>query len=108
MKLSMSVFLAFFLIFMACSGDDDDVADVNCGENWLAAEQVQDALTEFTNALSTYGMDSTPENCDAVKDAGNDYVDVLESFRSCAVDQGTLDQWQQAIDDSREQIDNIC
>lgn len=108
MKLSMSVFLAFFLIFMACSGDDDDVADVNCGENWFAAERVQDAFTEFSSAANAYGMNPTTDNCNAFKDAGNDYVDILESFRSCAVDQGDLDQWQQAIDNTRDSLDNLC
>ncbi len=105
----MSVFLSFFLIFMACSDDDDnDVANVACGQNWFNTEQVQNALTEFTNAASAYGMNQTAENCQAFKDAGNEYVDVLESFRTCAVDQGGLDEWQRNIDETRNSIETLC
>jgi hypothetical protein len=104
----MGIFLAFFLVFMACSDDDGDIADVNCGESWFASQRVQDELNEYNNAFSAYTMNPTVENCDALKDAANAYVDTLESFRSCAVDQGTLDQWQESVDDIRESIDNAC
>lgn len=99
--------LAFALILsFGCSGDDD-MEDINCGENWYASETVQNALTDYMNALNAYGMDPTPENCNAFKSAANDYIDILESFRSCAVDQGVLDEWEESFDQARDGIDEI-
>src|SRR6056297_3290476 len=98
MKLTTGLLLSFFFIFMACSDDDNDVDNVACGQNWFASETVQNALTTFTNAASAYGMNPTTENCNAYKNAADDYIDVLESFRSCAVDQGVLDEWEEDFD----------
>jgi len=92
---------------IGCSDDDDDVADVNCGTNWFNAEGVQNALTDFSNAATAYGTNPTTENCSAYKDAANDYIDVLESFRSCAVDQGVLDEWEQSFDSARDSLDAL-
>ena len=110
MKLSMSVFLSFFLIFMACSDDDDndDVTNAGCGQNWIEIEEVETALNAFSDAANAYGMNQTAENCQAFKDAGNEYVDVLESIRTCAVNQGLLDEWQRNIDETRSSLETVC
>jgi hypothetical protein len=105
----LGLFLAGVMLFsFGCSGDDDDgMADVNCGQNWFTAESVQNAVSNFSNAASAYGMNPTTENCNEYKDAANDYIDVLESFRSCAVDQGVLAEWEQNFNEARDSIDSI-
>ncbi|NBB88999.1 MAG: hypothetical protein GVX96_04370 [Bacteroidetes bacterium] len=105
----LGLFIAIAMMFtIGCSGDDDDdVADVNCGSNWFASDAVQNALNDFSSAATAYGSNPTSENCNAYKDAADDYIDVLESFRGCAVDQGVLAEWEQSFDDARNSIDAL-
>ena len=60
----------------------------------------------FTDA-SAYLSNPTSENCNAFKDAAYDFIDVLESFRSCAVDQGLLDEWEQNFDNARDSLEDF-
>ncbi len=106
----LGLFIAIAMMFtIGCSDDDDngDLSNVNCGTSWLVAEAFQDALSNYTDANSAYLSNPTSENCNAFIDATNDFIDVLESFRSCAVDQGLLDEWEQNFDNARDSIEDF-
>lgn len=108
MKLSMSVFLSFFLIFMACSGDDDDVDQVACaGNNVFVNEAFVEAYGDLIDAGSAYGQNATPENCEAYKQAIRDYIDVAESLRNCAIQYGQIEDFDEDIEEAREDVEEL-
>jgi len=106
----LGLFMAFGLLFsFGCSSDDDgDLANVNCGANWLASEAVVNASSKYVDAFIAYNENPTQQNCNAFKEAANAYIDILESFRSCAVQQGSLEDWQESMDQTRSEFEDIC
>lgn len=109
MKLSMSVFLSFFLIFMACSGDDDDDIDqVDCnGASIYTSNVFLEVNMELSEASSTYGNDPTPENCEAFKNTYLDYIDALRSLRDCAEVYGQIEEYDASLDQAEQSIDDL-
>ncbi|MBJ2173978.1 hypothetical protein JBL43_07000 [Aureibaculum sp. A20] len=89
--------------FLISSCDPTDVLklDNNCENNWTT--EVQDELTAYGNAISAYSTDPTPENCNDLKKAGNNYIDALKDVEKCVP---TLNQadWKKALEESKAQI----
>lgn len=102
----ISVLIISILGFSGCNKDDDDIDDGPCSTNWALA--VQDEANAWSSAATAYGTNPTAENCNAYKQAGNDYLDALEPFDNCAVLTGQQRaEWQAAIDAARESINNL-
>jgi hypothetical protein len=83
-----------------------DPVDKCTGFNFSA--EIQDELTAFSNAATTYGQDQSVANCNAYKNAGIAYVNALEDLEECAVLGGqNQQQYQQDIDDARASFQAI-
>ena len=99
--------LSFMTLSISCGGDDDD----NNTPTGCTASFIEDYATELNNigeANTNYFNDMTQENCDALKDAYNAYLDALESWEDCANFYNQVTEWQAAIDETRANIDDIC
>lgn len=82
--------------FTACKDDDDD--NIECTETYF-----NDRTTELTEALDTaannYNNDPSNANCNAFRDAYQDYVDFLRDFTDCAVELGEdQGEWNDSIE----------
>ena len=93
------------LLFTACGDDDDGPGGGNCNEVFTV--QFEQEINDITAAATAYAMNPTPENCQAYKDAYNDYIDSLEDWADCADELGQSTEWQQSLDDARDAIDAL-
>ena len=107
MKKVNFLLLFSFVLMIGVSGCKNGGNSANCSVNWGA--EAADELSAISSALMAYTSVGSTENCNALKDAYQDYVDVLETFSNCSLLTGALrDLWQQAIDDAEDEIDTIC
>lgn len=88
------------LLFSACKKDDDPVT---CAD-W--ASQLNDELNAVIAAATTYGSDPTPANCQAYKNAYQDYLDAAEGYVDC-VPTADREQLQQDIDAAQAELDQL-
>jgi hypothetical protein len=93
----------FCYLFISCGSNSPSSALCTATLN----EEFQDELTAVTNAASAYGTDPTPVNCQTFKDAYLDYIDALEGWENCATLNGSLVEYNQALDDARESANDI-
>lgn len=100
LKLSIVVLC---ISFMACGSNSPSTALCTATFN----EEFQDELEDVTNAASAYGQNPTPENCQAFKNAYLDYIDALEGWENCATINGSLAEYNQALDDARDSANDI-
>ena len=101
-------FLSFFFVlslfaFVSCG--DDAVNDCN---GFNIQTDLSDEIQATTDAAIVYGNDPTQQNCDAYKDAWQDYLDALRDLEDCARDAGALAEFNQAIQDAEDAVDQIC
>lgn len=90
------------LIFASCGSDDpscDDEAEVN---------RILDSGTDsIIDAVTAYSTDQSESNCNALKNAYNDWIDDLESLQSCADEVGQGQEFRIAINNSRDSLNDI-
>ena len=91
---------------MGCGDDDENVNPSNCTSNTFAME-FQSEIDAISAATLTYGSDPTPANCEALKEAYLNYIDAVEAYEECARLANQLTEWQNAIEMSRDAINNI-
>ena len=98
------VILALLVLF-SCSKDDDGITP--CSANW--AIELSSELTAIGTAFSNYSMDQSEANCNALKNAYQQYIDALRPFGKCSTLSGAdRAEWQKAIDEAEEDLDSIC
>ena len=107
----MKNFSLFLLLLLtlglgACGNDDDGPSGPACNNTWTV--EVQDELNDVTNAATAYSNDPSAANCNALKNAYNNYIDAIEDFEDCARLAGDLANWQAAIDNARAEVATIC
>lgn len=77
--------LAFVAIsFASCGGDSCDAADITA------------AVDNISTTLTAYTADDSKENCEAYRDALNDYINDLKDCDG--VSQTTIDGFQDDVD----------
>ena len=101
-KLLACLMLGLIVIGYGCKKDDDDPVGCN---NW--ANEVNAEATAWNNAANAWALDPTPAKCQAYKDAGQDYVDALNSKADCATISGQQAELQAAINALQSAIDAI-
>jgi len=104
-KVSFRLLFVVFLVplLFACKKDDP----VACSTAW--STELQNEITAISTAVQVWSMDQSEENCNALKDAYQDYIDALKPYGNCATLTGQdRVAWQQAIDEAEESIDSIC
>lgn len=89
------------LAFLGACKDDDD--PVSC--NWTV--ELQDEADAVTAAATTYGNNPTPANCQAFKNAYQEYLDEAEKRIDCATVAGQREELENAIDQAQESLDNL-
>lgn len=98
------VILALLVLF-SCSKDDDGITP--CSANW--AYELSSEFTAISTAATNYSMDPSEANCNALKNAYQQYIDALKPFGNCATLSGAdRAEWQEAIDEAEEELDSIC
>ena len=106
-KFSILLFMATLIIAsFGCGGDDPN--DPPSGCNTVFSQTFNGELDAISTAANAYGMDPSQDNCDALKDAYNDYLDALEDWEDCANFYNQFDEWQAALDSARASVENIC
>lgn len=102
----LGLIAALTLGLSSCSKDDNSGTTPPAGPcanytNWATGFQAE--LTAMTNAATAYATDPTPANCQAYKDAANDYIDALEGVRSCVL-ASQLTAYNASIQQARDAI----
>ncbi len=99
------LYLFFFILgsglFMSCGSDEADCANAASYYNEVLSE-----LNEFNAAIITFSTDPSESNCNALKDAGNDYIDALDPWGVCLEGQD-YDDWDAAKAEAQQAIDDI-
>jgi len=110
--ISVSVFRLLFLLivisFLGIGSCKKKAVDPDyCATSYTT--QVSAELSAVSAALATYTADPTTPNCNALKTAYQNYLNVLEPFVECAswTTQQT-NELQDAIDAAQLQIDTLC
>jgi len=102
MKKFFYLFLLTLAIGMTSCGDDEP--DVDCTSTNFA-NTINALINDLNAAVTTYNNDPSSANCQALKDAANDYLDGVESFDDCAdIDQT---QFNDQLDQAREAVNTI-
>lgn len=87
----------------SCGGDDDPAG---CSTAW--ASELANEVSAMSAAAQAYGLDPSVANCNAYKNACQDYVDALEPYGNCATLTGqSRTDWQNALNDAQQQINDI-
>lgn len=98
-------FIALSLLStLACSKDNPGPG--GCAANFNYAVELQDESSALSAAASAYGNDPSTANCNAFKAAYQDYLDAAEDIRPCVL-QADLSAYQAAIDDARDDLDDL-
>jgi hypothetical protein len=92
-----------FAILFSCKKNDP----TPCSTAW--ALDLQNELTAIGTAASIYFEDQSEANCNALKDAYEDYIDALRPYGNCSTLTGQdRTDWQQALDEAEDDLDSIC
>ena len=83
-------FIFFSMLVVSCGDDEGDVGNISCDESFSINQELNAEINAFANAAAAYGNDPSSANCQAYKDAANDYLDALEDYRECIEDAGLL------------------
>lgn len=106
--LKLSFLLVLFLGLFSSCGDDEDDAVVDCANaNATFATAFSEELNNINEVSTEYAMNPTTENCNAFKNAYNDYLDAIEAYEDCAREAGQLAEWNQALAETREALNDI-
>ena len=95
----------FTLLVTSCSKDGDGIAP--CSTAW--ATDLQSELTAFVTAAGAYSSDPSDANCNAYKNAYQDYIDALKPYGNCATLTGqSRTDWQEAVADAEADVATLC
>ncbi len=95
----------FMLLVTSCSKDGDGV--LPCSTAWAA--DLQNEFTAITNAATAYATDQSDANCNALKNAYQNYINALKPYGNCATLTGqSRTDWQKAVNDAEADVATIC
>ena len=107
--MSKKIFFFLFLTLTAvgswtCSKDDDNNNNADpCTGSW--ATDLSNEANAMMNAAQVYASNPTIANCNAYKQAAQDYLDALEPYGNCATLTGQdRVEWQTALDNAQASI----
>lgn len=105
----MNVKFSFFLLaiglltMFSCKSD----SDVNCDNEAEIERVLENGLDDVLTATFDYAGDQSTSNCNKLKDVYSSFIDTLEDFQSCADEVGEGDEFREAIQDSREALNDL-
>lgn len=95
------LFLALAITFSSCKKDDK----VTCDNFALTFEAELEAIS---TAAAAFSSEASTANCNNLKDAYSNYVDVLEAWEDCAATLNITSTWKTSLDEARANISSIC
>jgi len=107
-KFSLLFLLVSLMTISISCGDDNDPNEPPSGCTSNFTQDYANELTSINDATVAWTNDMSDSNCNALKDAYNDYLDALETWEDCANFYNQVTEWQAAIDATRASIENFC
>jgi len=100
----MFTLLLFIGLFSSC-GDDGLVKDCSAAGalNMTLAEETE----KLTDVLTVFSLDQSSTNCDNVRGAYADYIDVLKTLQGCANEGGVGDEFRNSISEAESSLDTF-
>lgn len=99
------IIFCFTLFVTSCSKDGDEI--VPCSTAW--ATDLQSEFTAVTTAATTYAVDQSDANCNALKSAYQKYINALKPYGNCATLTGqNRTDWQKAVNDAEDDVATLC
>ena len=99
--LLLSLILLSVSIVSSCGGEDIDCTNPNINQEW--ADEFQAAL----DAGTAYATDPTSENCNAYRDALQDYLDVVKDYEECADTPEEQQDFDEAVQEAQGVINTL-
>lgn len=96
-----ALFCLFGLTFTSCGSDP-----VAC-DNDVFFNSFNDAINELNLAVQKFGSDPTKKNCEDYVKALDRYIDEITPLRDCAREVNQLSEFDSAIQQAKESIDDI-
>jgi len=90
-KYTLLFLFASMMTFAISCGDDDNDSPSGCTQNFLNDYQTE--IDNINAASTTWAMDPSEANCNALKDAYDDYFDALENWEDCANFYNQVTEW---------------
>lgn len=108
-SLSFFTFLIMGLILTSCGDDDDNGAgNVDCNSSIAVNNAIAQEVDNISTALNAWVADMSDANCDALKEAYQDYIDALQSLQDCANQAGVGAEFAQSLADAEANIANLA
>ena len=98
------ILLALVLSIFGCTKKNNKI-DCHSGFNLYTV--TADEIQNLSSAAVVYSQDPSPTNCENYKNALSTYVDALEKYETCALEFGYTDDWKEAIQQSRESVNQL-
>ena len=99
--------MVFSMLIVSCGDDDGNDGNVNCSDSFSINNELNDEINAFATAAGAYGTDPSAANCQAYKDAAQDYLDALEALKDCAEEAGQLTSFNQALANLEAAFDTL-
>lgn len=106
-KFSLFYSFAFLFVLSITSCGSDGPGDVDCTSSIAVNNAISDEVDGISVALQDYINDDSAANCDALKDAYQDYIDALKDLQDCADQAGDGASFAQALVDAEASIDTL-
>ena len=78
-----------------------------CGGDWHWSSELSSEAQQLSSAASLYAESPTSQNCSAYVQAYQDYLDAAERLDNCARQVGQHKEYQEAIDDARDALNDL-
>ena len=100
MKLTKLLFAFMFVGVLFASCGDDEIECTEAGLN----EAIQEETEALSEAVSAFVVDPTTENCEALRDAYQDFIDEAKNLQDCADEVGEGEEYMQSIQEAEASI----
>ena len=98
------ILLALVFSIFGCAKKDKKI-DCHSGFDLFAV--TADEVQNLANAAVVYAQDPSQSTCEKYKNALETYVNALEKYETCALEFGFTDAWTDAIQQSREGVQQL-
>lgn len=101
---SLAFILSISFITTSCGGDGAD-----CNDEAAVATAFEGLSDELVETLFQFGQDPSTSNCNRVRDVYLEWIERLEAVEDCANDLGQGAEFDAAVEEARNELDNfIC
>ena len=107
-KLITVAFVALsFCMISSCGDDDSPSNNVDCSSSLEVNRAVADDVEAIGIAIQAWIVDQSPQNCNALQTAYQNYIDALESLQDCANQAGVGQEFSQALSEAQNNIADL-